>query len=123
MIPIAASTASTPFEPKKSKNDRSNPYVTTGTFQRYPSLMSIGPPISPVWRNPLVTSIQSAYGPSRANPSTRAVTNKKAINAEKNKSRKRSARSRNIELSMMKIQLNDNQFGYWAIGSITDLYF
>src|SRR5260221_14795935 len=28
----------------------------------------MGPPMSPSWRKPLVVSIQSAYGPSSANP-------------------------------------------------------
>src|SRR5437660_6326179 len=74
---IAPSTAATPFEPKKSINDLSKAYVTTGTFHRYPWPISIGPPMSPGCLYPFVCCIQVAYGPTREKPNAVRLTSSK----------------------------------------------
>src|ERR1017187_8681312 len=61
---MALSTAATPLEPKKARNEGSKAYVTTGTFQRYSAPRFIGPPMSPSSRKPFVWVIQDSYGPS-----------------------------------------------------------
>jgi hypothetical protein len=83
---MALCTAATPFVPKKSKKDWSNPYVTTGAFQRYPLVMLIGPPMSASFDGvkPLVVVIHDSKGPSNAKAcackTTKfAIANKKPI--------------------------------------------